>query len=268
VAATQHTNYDPAMIYQKVGYLFDQIGGVGDLVGPGSRVAIKINLTGGAGWANHPSLQGVDIRECAWTHPEVLKAVGQLLIDNGVAPTDIYFVEGLWDYECYNNFGYLDVQQYIEAQLVDLNQAAPYPALVNISSGDDPFYYTYFVMNQILAEVDCFVSIPKMKHHYDAGTTQSMKNLVGAVPLEFYWLPGVQGYRSAIQQEGGPVGYHLPRYICNINMARPVNLAVIDGIKNAVGGEGPWNPAFTPAGIYFCILTYKNNSVSKKILVK
>jgi uncharacterized protein (DUF362 family) len=30
-------------------------------------------------------------------------------------------------------------------------------------------------------------------------------------------------------------------------MARPVNLAVIDGIKNANGGEGSWNPTFEPA---------------------
>jgi len=30
-------------------------------------------------------------------------------------------------------------------------------------------------------------------------------------------------------------------------MARPIHLGVIDGIKNAVGGEGPWNPTFQPA---------------------
>jgi hypothetical protein len=74
-----------------------------------------------------------------------------------------------------------------------------------------------------------------------------MKNAVGAVPLEFYQLPGITGHRSAIHQEGGPVSYHLPRSICDLNLARPVNLAVIDGIKNAVGGEGPWNLTFSPA---------------------
>jgi hypothetical protein len=108
-------------------------------------------------------------------------------------------------------------------------------------------------MNQVLAEVDCYVSLPKMKHHYEAGTTQSMKNSVGAVPLEFYQMPSNQGIRSAIHQEGGAVGYHLPRSICDLNMARPVNLAVIDGIKNAVGGEGPWNFTFTPAAYNFLL---------------
>lgn len=253
VAATQHDDYSQAMVKQKIGYLFDELGGIGDIVGPGDKVAIKINLTGGASWANHPNLQGADIRESAWTHPEVLRAVGELLIDHGVTPSDIYIVEALWDYNCYNDFGYLDVQDYLGAQLVNLNQAAPYAGFANISTGPDPYFYSYFIMNQILGEIDCFVSIPKMKHHYDAGTTQSMKNSVGSVPLEFYQMPGIGGYRSAIHQEGGEVGYHLPRSICDLNMARPVNLAVIDGIKNAVGGEGPWNPTFSPAQYNFLL---------------
>ena len=80
-----------------------------------------------------------------------------------------------------------------------------------------------------------------------------MKNLVGSVPLQFYQIPGINGYRSAIHEEGGPVSFHLPRSICDINMARPVNLSVIDGIKNAVGGEGPWNPTFAPAEYDFLL---------------
>jgi len=31
-----------------------------------------------------------------------------------------------------------------------------------------------------------------------------------------------------------------------LNFARPVHLAVIDGVKNARGGEGTWNPTFQP----------------------
>jgi len=253
VSATQHNDYDPVIIKQKVAYLFDQLGGLDDIIGPGDRVAIKINLTGGAAFANHPNLQGVPMVEAAWTHPAVLQAVGEILIDSGVNPSDIYFVEALWDYECYNDYGYLDVQQYLGTQLVDLNAAAPYPGFANLSTGDDPYFYSSFIMNQVLGEVDALISIPKMKHHTSAGTTQSMKNLVGSVPIEFYQLPGVTGYRSAIHEEGGAVGYHLPRSICDINMARPVHLAVIDGIKTAVGGEGPWNVTFTPTEYDFLL---------------
>jgi uncharacterized protein (DUF362 family) len=228
VAVTQAEHYEQALMKQKIQHLFDSLGGISDVVGPGDRVAIKINLTGGSSWAGHPNLQGVDIREAAWTHPEVLRAVGELLIDAGV-------------------------QQYLGAQRVNLNQAAPYPAFANISTGGNPFFYNSFVMNQILAEVDVCVSIPKMKHHYEAATTQSMKNHVGSVPLEFYQMPGLSGYRSAIHQEGGEVSYHLPRTICDLNLARPVNLAVIDGVLNAVGGEGPWNPTFSPAQYHYLL---------------
>lgn len=247
VAATQHDNYDPVMVKQKIAYLFDLLGGIGDVVGPGSKVGIKINLTGGASFANHPNLGGVSITEAAWTHPAVLQAVGELLIDEGVSPADIYIVEALWDMECYNNFGYLDVQQYLGAQMVNLNEAAPYAGFSNISTGDNPFFYSSFILNQVLGEIDTYISIAKMKQHYDGGVTHSMKNQVGIVPLQFYQLPGITGYRSAIHEEGGPVYYHLPRSVCDLNMARPVHLAVIDGIKNATGGEGPWNPTFVPA---------------------
>ncbi|MFO7613361.1 MAG: DUF362 domain-containing protein, partial [Bacteroidales bacterium] len=118
-------------------------------------------------------------------------------------------------------------------------------------------FYSSFILNQVLGEIDAFVSIPKMKQHYDAGVTHSMKNLVGIVPLQYYQLPGITGWRSAIHQEGGPVGYHLPRSVCDINMARPVNLAVIDGIKNAEGGEGPWNPTFVPS-VYDLLIAGKD----------
>jgi uncharacterized protein (DUF362 family) len=257
VAATHHSDYDVALLKQKIAYLFNLLGGIDDVIGPGDKVGIKINLTGGAYWANHANLNGVDIREAAWTHPAVLQAVGELLIDQGVTPSDIYIVEALWDQQCYNNFGYLDVQQYLGAQLVNLNEPAPYTGFANISTGDDPFFYSSFILNQVLGEIDAFVSIPKMKQHYDAGVTHSIKNLVGIVPLQYYQLPGITGWRSAIHQEGGPVGYHLPRSVCDINMARPVNLAVIDGIKNAEGGEGPWNPTFVPS-VYDLLIAGKD----------
>jgi len=223
------------------------MGGIQDVVSAGDKVAIKINLTGGSGSANDPRLQGVDITECMWTHPEVVRAVGELLIDSGVNGNDIYIVEALWDAESYNNFGYLDVQQNLGAQMVNLNNKEPYPDFVNKEVGENHFFYENFIFNQILVDVDVYVSIPKMKQHYDAGVTHSLKNQFGTVPIQFYMMPSQQGFRSKLHYEGGNIRTHLPRSVCDLNLARPVNLAVIDGIKNAVGGEGAWNPTFEPA---------------------
>lgn len=257
VAATMSENYESTFIRQRVEHLFDSLGGISDIVQPGDKVGIKINLTGGSGWANDPQLNGVDIRECAWTHPEVLRAVGELLIDSGVSGNDIYILEARWDDACYYQYGYADVQDYLGAQVVNLNVAAPYADFIIKSTGSDYFFYDSFIMNGILDEIDVCVSIPKMKQHYTAGVTHSMKNFIGSTPLQFYQMPGQQGTRSKLHVEGGDAGFHLPRSICDLNMARPVHLAVIDGVKNAIGGEGPWNPTFEPHEDHF-LLAGKN----------
>jgi len=247
VAVTRHDNYERVKIKQKVQHLFDAMGGIQDVVSAGDKVAIKINLTGGSSSANDPKLQGVNITECMWTHPEVVRAVGELLIDCGINGNDIYIVEALWDEASYNNFGYLEVQQDLGAQMVNLNNKEPYTNFVNKEVGEKRFFYEYFTLNQVLADVDVYVSIPKMKQHYDAGVTHSLKNQIGIVPIQFYTMPSQQGFRSKLHYEGGNIRTHLPRSICDLNLARPVNLAIIDGIKNANGGEGAWNPTFEPA---------------------
>jgi len=247
VAATIADNYESTFVRERVEHLFDSLGGISDVVQPGDKVGIKINLTGGSSWANDPNLNGVDIRECAWTHPEVLRAVGELLIDSGVNGNDIYIVEALWDDACYYEFGYSDVQDYLGAQVVNLNVAAPYPAFINKSTGSDYFYYDSFVLNQLLDEIDVFVSIPKMKQHYTAGVTHSMKSLLGIAPLDASKMVFKPYGREWLHSEGGEEDwFHLPRSICDLNMARPIHLAVIDGVKNAIGGEGPWNATFEP----------------------
>lgn len=245
VAITRGSTYERTFIKNRVQHLFESMGGIGDVVKTGQKVAIKINLTGGSGSAYSSVLHGVPITESMWTHPEVLRAVGELLVDAGVRGSDITIVEALWDSASFNNFGYLDVQKGLGAQMVNLNNQAPYSAFINRQVGSQKFYYNSFTFNQILADVDVYVSIPKMKQHYDAGVTGSLKNQIGIVPLQTYIMPSLNdGRRSKLHFEGGDIAFHLPHSICDLNLARPVNLAVIDGIKNAMGGEGVWNPTF------------------------
>ncbi len=237
VAITQADNYDRAYVKQKVQHLFESIGGITDVVKSGNKVAIKINLTGGGGLPDN-----------MWTNPEVLRAVGELVVDCGVAPGNLYIVESLWSDSSYNDNGYLMVQQSLGAKMVDLNKTAPYSSFVQKAVGDNGFHFTSITVNQILSDVDVYISIPKMKQHYEAGVTCSLKNQVGIVPKNSYTITGDDGRRGAIHHmtSSDPSTSYLPRSICDLNTARPVNLAVIDGIKNARGGEGTWNPTFTP----------------------
>ena len=250
VAITQTLNtpadsYDPASVKAKVQYLFDTLGGIADVVKKGNKVAIKINLTGGSANATSPLLAGVPITEAMWTHPAVLRAVGELLIDAGVNGSDIYIVDALWDAASFNNFGYADVQKALGATLVDLNSASPYSTFITRNVGGTPFNFQSFSMNQILSDVDVYVSIPKLKHHAEAGLTCSLKNQVGAVPKQLYTITTNTSRRQKLHNPtGGSSASYLPESICDLNAARPVNLAVVDGIKNAKGGEGVWNPTF------------------------
>ena len=250
VAITQTVNtpadiYDPASVRDKVQYLFDTLGGIADVVKPGNKVAIKINLTGGSGSATSALLNGVPITEAMWTHPAVLQAVGELLIDAGVKGSDIYIVDALWDTASFNDFGYADVQKALGANFVDLNSPSPYSAFITKNVGGTPLNFPSFSMNQILSDVDVYVSIPKLKQHAEAGLTCALKNQVGTVPKSLYTITTNTGRRQKLHNPtGGPSNSYLPESICDLNAARPVNLAVIDGIKNSKGGEGVWIPTF------------------------
>ena len=247
VALTQVDSYDRALIKQKVQYLFETLGGVGDIFHAGNKVAVKINLTGGSGSASSPKLGGRPITESMWTHPEVLRAVGELILDCGVSPDSLTIVEALWDSASFADFGYQEVQTSLGAHLVDLNKVNPYSSFVTRNVGPNTFFYNSFTVNQILTDIDVYVSIPKLKEHYEAGVTASLKNQIGMVPKQLYTLPSDSGRRGALHNEGTTSPTHLPRSICDLNLARPVHLSVIDGVRNARGGEGVWNPTFVTA---------------------
>jgi hypothetical protein len=92
-----------------------------------------------------------------------------------------------------------------------------------------------------------------------------MKNVFGMLPLTIYGTnagvdePGTStsGFRGEVMhvgkrapslsapQEVNPdsprnAGYRLPRVITDLCAARPIHLAIIDGIETMAGGEGPW----------------------------
>jgi uncharacterized protein (DUF362 family) len=237
-------DYNPAAVKRKVQYLFETLGGIGDVVKKANKVAIKINLTGGSANSTNSKLNGLSITESMWTHPSVLQAVGELLIDAGVNGGDIYIVDSLWDAASFNNFGYADVQKALGANMVDLNTPAPYTDFVTRNAGAGSINFQSFTMNKILSDVDVYVSIPKLKQHAEAGLTCSLKNQVGTVPLSIYTVAGTGRRQMLHNPTEDSSAKYLPESICDLNGARPVNLAVVDGIKNSKGGEGVWISTF------------------------
>ncbi len=233
VAIAQATDYDLALLRQRLGDLLDGLGGLADVISAGDRVAIKVNLTSGM-YFQPPA--GVSAVESYVTHPAVVRVLGELLRDAGAR--QLYLVEAVYDQESYPAWGYVEVAEALDATLIDLNTPAPYRDFVPRPVGEDGSVYEAFLLHPLLGEVDALISVAKLKCHYHAGVTLSMKNLVGLLPVGPYRLEAGEWWRSALH--GPDYGRRrLPRAIVDLNRACPISLAVIDGIKAAEGGEVP-----------------------------
>jgi uncharacterized protein (DUF362 family) len=237
VGIAQANSYDPKLVRQQVETLFDSLGGLQDVVKPGDKVAIKVNLTGGVKTLPPPA--GTTAPESYVTHPSVVRAIGELLRDAGAK--EIYIVESVWEWASFVDWGYVDMAQTIGAKLIDLNSPEPYSDYASVPVGKGWFIYEKFTFNHILEEADALVSVAKMKCHWLCGITQSMKNLVGLVPFKFYERQAGDGYRTGFHGAEEETKSRLPRVVLDLNRARPVNLSLIDGIKTVDGSEGPWN---------------------------
>jgi uncharacterized protein (DUF362 family) len=120
-------------------------------------------------------------------------------------------------------------------------------------------------VNHSYADCDVFVTIAKYKDHPTTGVSTVMKNLFGLPPLTVYgngagkWEDNdlVYGndriqilHRGARQPAMGALpeidpasprddGYRVPRIIADLCAARPVHLAILDGVKTMAGAQTP-----------------------------
>lgn len=242
VAIAKVDDYDRTRIYNAVRDMLDSLGGLGDVVRPGDRVAIKTNLTGGLG--NHGPA-GLTPMESFVTHPEVVRALGQLVRDAGAK--ELYIVEAVYQWGSYVEWGYEEIAEDIDATLIDLNATDPYDDFVEVSAPDGSGLFETYTFNPLLTEVDAFMSVAKMKCHWVAGVTHSLKNLIGLVPAQFYHLSPQDNHRSAFHgPSDATAGVRIPQIIVDLNKARPVNFALLDGVMTSEGGEGPWIQTFGP----------------------
>ncbi len=238
VAIVKAETYNRKLVHQQVQAALDAIGGIADIIKPGDSVAIKINLTGGTCCL---SPHKVPRTESYWTHPEVVRALGELLRDAGAKK--LYIVEGIFTPDSFTEGGYEEIAGPIDAALVDLNRPDPYSEFSTTAVGEGWLVYENFEFNPVLDNIDAFISVPKMKCHATCGVTVAMKNLIGLGPMPFYRVQSTDDNRTAFH--GGPAGqeeakHRLPGVVVDLNRARPIHLALVDGISTTDGGEGPW----------------------------
>ena len=124
--------------------------------------------------------------------------------------------------------------------------------------------YPAYDLNHSYEDCDVFVSLAKLKEHYSAGVTLSMKNCFGITPCTiygdaapvdepslvliggrepFHWANRAPA-KSALPELHSDTprndGYRLLRIVAEICAARPLHLTTIDGIETQAGGEDPW----------------------------
>ena len=256
--------------------LMDQLGGLSRLV-RGKTVALKVNLTG----AGNQRLGHSPLEHTHWTHPAVIGSLIRLMADAGARR--IRILESPW--QTANTVEEVMLEAGWEPRHL-LNAASHASTRIEMENtnylGQGKSYHKFttpngglmfpaYYLNHSYADCDVFVSIAKLKEHATAGITMSLKNCFGITPCTIYGdgagvdepSPVPKGGRGAVchggQRQpsriapgelhpGSPRqgGYRVPRIVADLCAARPIHLALIDGIYSMTGGEGPWNRGVGP----------------------
>jgi len=253
---------------------FDLLGGIGPLVN-GKTVAVKINLTNDGQFENQ---FGRPPGESFVTHGATAIALATVLFQSGaqkvrfidsvgfLSPLSDILTMAQWDVTTLLGVGNVELEN-----TRNLGNGTSY-VQINVPGGGNLF--SYFELNHSYRDCDVFISMAKLKQHLTAGVTLSTKCLFGSTPNSLYGTDAVSenavGYRGRIHGNSEPgwnndpppgartdvtplpdAGDRVPPVIADLSGARPVHIAIIDGITSMSGGEGPWAPnaAFVSPGV-------------------
>jgi len=248
-----------AEVREAMAKCFDLLGGIGSLV-KNKTVTVKLNLTG----TNFAAYMQRPVGETYMTHYATALALGSLLFAAGARR--VRFVESTqskaelgatlaladWDVRALEALGRVEFEN-----TRNLGKSKTYAHLQVPTGG---YVFSALDLNQAYADTDVMVSLAKLNNHITAGFTLSMKNLFGLTPNSLYGdeagnedatagrgpLHNPTGFEK-IQLPGLKPGisstdptWRVPRIVVDVCAARPIQLAIIDGITAMNGGEGPW----------------------------
>lgn len=263
VAVGACRTYEVGAVTARLAELFDLIGGIAGLVG-GKWVTVKVNLTGKAG----APMLGLAPNVTYQTHFNVVLALADLLRRAGAR--HIRVVESV-----YSNLGSAELFRRSgwdwgalqatggDVSFEDTRNLGSYPSYARLAVPGGGSLFPSYDLNRAYQETDVFVSLAKLKNHAEAGVTLATKNSFGITPLSLYGDDAgseqAAQARVKILHDGAldpPAGvaaelrkdtprlprWRVPRVIVDLLGARPIDLAIIDGVETVAGGEGPWIP--------------------------
>lgn len=245
-----------------LGTMFDQLGGLSKLVG-GKTVAIKLNMTG----PPNDKLNSMPNQMTHWVHPQVIGSLVALLgkagatrirllesAPAGTKPLEEFMISAGWQPK-----DFAGAATHVEFENTNFLGSGKTYARFMVPGGG--LMYAGYDLNHSYRDTDVFVSLAKLKEHRTAGVTLSMKNCFGITPCTIYSdeapkdEPSIvpMGYRGPMHSgsrvppksapqpvaESKDPGFRVPRITADLVAARPIHLAVIDGIYTMTGGELP-----------------------------
>jgi uncharacterized protein (DUF362 family) len=261
--------------------MFNEIGGIGSLV-KGKTVGMKVNLTGTSGSGR---MVGLSAGQTTWVHPNVVGALTAVFAKLGAkrvrilesshrrnygAPLEDTLLADGWDVNSIKNAAPI-------VEFEDTNGLGQGKQYTTLKVKSRPYIFPAFSFNHAYEDCDFFVSVAKMKNHEELGITLSMKNLFGITPELLYgqvpkppdavqssvgnfspWVrervfhygqvPPPAGVPQEIDLKSNRYeGWRMPRLLTDLCGARPIDLAVLDGIEALIGGEGTGMPGSKPA---------------------
>ena len=201
VAIVRCRSYQQSDVISKLSSGFDQIGGIEKLV-RGKTVGLKLNLTGNP--AIFPLTPDLPYR----TNPATVAATVHLLAKAGARRVRIiesFFPAtqdlGLWarygiDVNAINNLG----TQVVWENVQNLGDHKQYVRLKVPWGG---YAFPAYHLNPAFVDCDVYTSLSKLKNHWIAGVTMSLKNNFGDTPCSLYGGDcGPSGNESPTKERG------------------------------------------------------------------
>ncbi len=246
----------------KLASAFDQIGGIGPLA-RGKTVALKLNLTGNP--KNFPLDPALPYR----TSPETVAATVHLLAKAGARRVRIIesFFPAQQDLGLWARYG-INVAEVsnlgVPVVWENVQNLGKYKQYVRLKVPWGGYMYPAYYLNPAFVECDSYISLAKLKNHWIAGVTMSLKNNFGNTPCSLYGSDcGTSGNERPTKERGDVLhagttkapsgvdaelhpnsprdpGYRVPRVAVDQAGIRPIDLAIVDGVETVRGGEGPW----------------------------
>jgi uncharacterized protein (DUF362 family) len=263
VAIARAESYELSLVSARMAQLFDQLGGIGKLVA-NRWVTVKVNLTGPLG----AEFRGATAGRTYQTHFNLVLALVDLLhradarhirlvesMYDGNTPDDLA-TKGGWDWPALEAAGR-------NISFEDTHNAGSGRGYAHLAVPGGGLVFPAYEVNRAYAETDVYISLAKLKDHTATGFTLAANNNFGITPNSLYGddagSDAAGRPRNRILHNGladPPSGvpaelhrdtprqadWRVPRIVVDLLAARPIDLAIVDGIETITGGEGPWVP--------------------------